>query len=205
MQRWTNDCLRLSSSLYSQLMARRAPGGSFLPTSPAWAAASAAPRPQLGEHHHELVAAKRATVSISRTLVFNRRATSASRRSPDGVPAVLLVVQGLKLSRSRNISAPYSPLRLLAAIACCRRSLNRRRLGRPVSGRRRRGNLILSSASLRSACRAVRRSARRRGRRRRAEGRLVEDDVVARAVGIDDRSLAGLYAGLASSSRSAVS
>ena len=43
------------------------------------------------------------------------------------------VVQVLKLSRSMNNSAPWALVRCPATMARCRRSSNKRRLGRPVS------------------------------------------------------------------------
>ena len=74
----------------------------------------------------------RATVSSPRTLASRRRPTSCSSRSPWSWPRVSL--RTLKWSRSMKKASPYWPWRALLAQACCRRSNNMRRFGRPVSG-----------------------------------------------------------------------
>ena len=61
-----------------------------------------------------------------------RSASSTSSRSPEAWPAESLM--SLKLSTSRNSTATRAAERRARSRAMCRRSRNRARLGRPVSG-----------------------------------------------------------------------
>jgi hypothetical protein len=73
---------------------------------------------------------QRDTVSSARTAASRRRATACSTRSPQWWPRLSLM--RLKRSRSMNSTATTLPERALRAIARCRRSSSRLRLGRPV-------------------------------------------------------------------------
>ena len=75
---------------------------------------------------------KRAAVSLARTLVARRFATSASTSSPAAWPRLSLIV--LKSSRSRKTTAIPRCSRRLRAIAWRTRSANRARLASPVTG-----------------------------------------------------------------------
>ena len=75
---------------------------------------------------------RRATVSDSRrTIAASRSATSRSSRSPIGWPSVSLTY----LKRSTSISSTLTDALARGAMrsACCSRSVNSARLGRPVS------------------------------------------------------------------------
>ncbi len=73
-----------------------------------------------------------ATVSLSRTALEMRAATSLSSSSPVACPKRSFTP--LKPSTSRNISATIPQLRLARTRAFSRRSANSVRLIRPVSG-----------------------------------------------------------------------
>ena len=66
---------------------------------------------QLVQYHHEFIARKRTTVSVSRTHSIRRLDASTNSKSPATCPCESL--SGLKLSRSRTIRARWLPLRLL--------------------------------------------------------------------------------------------
>ena len=90
----------------------------------------------------------RATVSISRTIASNRRASDFSTRSPARCPRTSFT--SLKPSRSIAISVNGSPERRERRNACSMRSSRSTRFGRPVSGSRSASEWALSSRQLRT-------------------------------------------------------